>query len=143
MRSASSISAMHYTPSLMARAMPIRSQTKYSKKPWSFGHQPVLNSRARNSSRNAAATITAQRKFLLVTKTCAHGSSWQSLTRRTSNVETEQLNGDVVTLGRMLGIETPYNELLWRIADEMALHREKPGKYTAEELMDMVQKRSS
>jgi 2-dehydropantoate 2-reductase len=73
----------------------------------------------------------------------AHGSSWQSLTRRTGNVETEQLNGDIVTLGRMLGIETPYNELLWHIADEMALHREKPGKYTAEELMDMVQKRSS
>ncbi len=72
----------------------------------------------------------------------AHGSSWQSLTRRTSNIEAEQLNGDVVTLGRMLGIETPYNELLWRIADEMAIHREKPGKYTAEELMDMVQKRS-
>ena len=48
------------------------------------------------------------------------------------------MNGDVVMLGRALGIGTPYNELLWRVADEMASHGDKPGKYTAEELMAMV-----
>lgn len=66
------------------------------------------------------------------------GSSWQSLTRGTGNIEAEQLNGDVVTLGRLLGIPTPYNALLWRIADEMARQGDKPGKYTAEALMEMV-----
>lgn len=61
-------------------------------------------------------------------------SSWQSLTRGTGNIEAEQLNGDVVRLGRMLGIETPYNEILWRVADEMAIRKERPGKYAAEDL---------
>lgn len=65
-------------------------------------------------------------------------SSWQSLARGTGNIEAEQLNGDVVTLGKHLGIATPYNELLWRIADEMALHGDKPGKYSADDLMKLV-----
>ena len=70
-----------------------------------------------------------------------HGSSWQSLMRGTGNIEAEQLNGDVVNLGRLLGISTPYNELLWHVASEMAAKKETPGKYTPEELMDMVKKR--
>ncbi len=69
-------------------------------------------------------------------------SSWQSLARGTGNIEVEQLNGDVVMLGRALGIATPYNELLWRVADEMARKHEKPGKYSADELMTMVQRSS-
>jgi 2-dehydropantoate 2-reductase len=71
------------------------------------------------------------------------GSSWQSLMRGTGNIETEALNGDVVKLGRLLGIPTPFNEILWHIADEMASNKEKPGKYTAEELMEMVKTKSN
>jgi len=66
------------------------------------------------------------------------GSSWQSLMRKTGNIEAEQLNGDVVRLGRLLGLPTPHNEVLWKVAGEMARHREKPGKYSAEELLQMV-----
>lgn len=69
------------------------------------------------------------------------GSSLQSLMRGTGNIEAEELNGDVVKLGRLLGIPTPYNELLWQVADEMATNKEKPGKYTLGELMKMVKKR--
>jgi 2-dehydropantoate 2-reductase len=65
-------------------------------------------------------------------------SSWQSLTKGTGNIEAEQLNGDIVKLGAELGIRTPYNERLWRLADEMAKKREKPGKYTAEDLEKML-----
>ena len=67
------------------------------------------------------------------------GSSWQSLARGTGNIEAEQLNGDVVALGRLLGIATPYNELLWHIADQMARAHEAPGKYSADDLQHMVQ----
>jgi 2-dehydropantoate 2-reductase len=67
-------------------------------------------------------------------------SSWQSLARRTGNIEAEQLNGDVAKLGRMIGIETPYNDLLLRVAVEMADRCELPGKYTADELAHMVRK---
>lgn len=66
------------------------------------------------------------------------GSSWQSLARGTGNIEAEQLNGDVAHLGRLLGIEVPYNALLWRLADEMAREGTPPGKYSAEDLMAMV-----
>ena len=66
------------------------------------------------------------------------GSSWQSLKRGTGNIEAEQLNGDVVKLGRLLGIRTLYNEILWRVAEEMANKGDEPGKYTAEDLMRMV-----
>lgn len=65
-------------------------------------------------------------------------SSWQSLARGTGNIEAEQLNGDVVMLGRALGIPTPHNELLWHLADEMARHGDKPGKHTAQDLMRMI-----
>jgi len=66
------------------------------------------------------------------------GSSWQSLMRGTGSIEAEQLNGDVVELGRLLGIKTPYNNVLWRVAEEMAVKGERPGKYTVEELRKMV-----
>jgi hypothetical protein len=44
-------------------------------------------------------------------------------------------------MGKLLGISTLYNELLWKLSDEMALKKEKPGKYTAEELMEIVEKK--
>jgi len=65
-------------------------------------------------------------------------SSWQSLARGTGNIESAQLNGDVVTLGQMLGIPTPYNEILWHTASRMAANGEKPGKYTVDNLMSAV-----
>lgn len=69
------------------------------------------------------------------------GSSWQDLERRTGNIESEQLNGDVVKLGRLLGIRAPYNEVLWQVAEEMARNYESAGKYSAEDLMDMVKEK--
>ena len=65
-------------------------------------------------------------------------SSWQSLVRGTGNIEAEALNGDVVKLGRSLGIETPYNEVLWRVAEEVAVKGEKPGRYSAEDLERII-----
>jgi 2-dehydropantoate 2-reductase len=69
-----------------------------------------------------------------------HSSSWQSLARGTGNIEAEQINGDVVKLGRALGIETRHNELLWRIAEEMAQLGDQPGKYSPAELKQMIEK---
>jgi len=65
-------------------------------------------------------------------------STWQSLTRETGNIEVEALNGDIVKMGRSLGVETPYNEILWRVAEEMAVKGEKPGRYAVEDLTKMV-----
>lgn len=65
-------------------------------------------------------------------------SSWQSLARATGNIEAEALNGDVVKLGRCLGVKTPYNEVLWRVAEDVASKREQPGRYSVEDLTRKV-----
>lgn len=67
------------------------------------------------------------------------GSSWQSLIRKQGTIEADFLNGEIVRLGRIYGIPTPYNELLQRISGEMARNRDLPGKYTTEELIEMVE----
>jgi 2-dehydropantoate 2-reductase len=66
------------------------------------------------------------------------GSSWQSLQRRGGSIEADFLNGEIVRLGRLHGIATPYNEVLQEVANEMAARREPPGKYTAQDLEQMV-----
>lgn len=46
------------------------------------------------------------------------GSTWQSVTRGLGAVETDYLNGDIVKLGREIGVPTPMNEriqsTMWR-----------------------------
>jgi 2-dehydropantoate 2-reductase len=55
------------------------------------------------------------------------GSSWQSLRRGTGDIETDYLNGEIVLLGRINGVVTPANELLQRLARELAFSRDAPG----------------
>ena len=62
------------------------------------------------------------------------GSSWQSLVRGAGSIESEFLNGEVVQLGRLLGIPAPYNQVLWRRAEQMARGRTPPGRYTIVDL---------
>ncbi len=57
-------------------------------------------------------------------------STWQSLYRRTGNVETPYFNGVVVHLGERLGIPTPGNTLVAGLVAAMAARGERPGKYT-------------
>jgi hypothetical protein len=40
------------------------------------------------------------------------GSTWQSLQRRTGTVESDYLNGEIVSLGREYDVATPANELI-------------------------------
>lgn len=42
------------------------------------------------------------------------GSTWQSVTRGLGAVETDYLNGDIVKLGREIGVPTPMNERIQR-----------------------------
>jgi Ketopantoate reductase PanE/ApbA C terminal len=39
-------------------------------------------------------------------------STWQRLARSAASIETDYLNGEIVLLGREVGIPTPVNELL-------------------------------
>ncbi len=66
------------------------------------------------------------------------GSSWQSLKRGQGTIEVDFLNGEVVLLGRLHGIPTPFNAVLQRVANSMARNRQQPGLYAAEDLWQMA-----
>jgi 2-dehydropantoate 2-reductase len=69
------------------------------------------------------------------------GSSWQSLQRGLGSIEADFLNGEIVRLGRLHGVATPYNEVLQEVASSMAARREKPGKLSVEDLEAQAAKR--
>ena len=64
-------------------------------------------------------------------------STWQSLYRRTGNIETPYFNGVIAHLGRSLGIPTPFNSLVTELVASMARRGERPGKYSVRELLLM------
>lgn len=66
------------------------------------------------------------------------GSSWQSMTRRTGNVEVDFLNGEIVLLGRLHGVATPVNETLQRLANELARSHAAPGTLTEDDVLRLV-----
>jgi len=59
-----------------------------------------------------------------------YASLWQDLHHRRGEVEADYFNGEIVRLGRQVGIPTPYSGLLLALISEMAVARERPGKYT-------------
>ena len=63
------------------------------------------------------------------------GSSWQSLERATGTIETDYLNGEIVLLGRSLGVPVPANTVVQRRANEMARTRQPPGSVSEAELL--------
>jgi 2-dehydropantoate 2-reductase len=68
------------------------------------------------------------------------GSSWQSLSRQTGNIESDYLNGEIVLLGRLHGVPTPVNRLLQRLANEYARKRILPGSLKLEALQQQVER---
>ena len=65
----------------------------------------------------------------------SRGSSWQSLARRTGDIEADWLNGEIVLLGRLHKIATPVNELLRTTANRMAADGIAPGSIPAADLL--------
>jgi 2-dehydropantoate 2-reductase len=66
------------------------------------------------------------------------GSTWQSLERGAGSVETDHLNGEVVRLGRELGIATPTNaELQRRMRHAIGA---RPGSVPIAELLSAVRR---
>jgi 2-dehydropantoate 2-reductase len=65
-------------------------------------------------------------------------STWQSLGRQQGSVETEFLNGEIVRLAKTAGRSAPINEAINRIIQEMAVKKEKPGKYGTAQLRQIL-----
>ena len=69
-----------------------------------------------------------------------HGSSsLQSVMRGTGNIETDYLNGEIVTLGRLYGVPTPANAVVQRIGHQVVAAGEQPGSVSIEELQAMIE----
>jgi 2-dehydropantoate 2-reductase len=65
-------------------------------------------------------------------------STWQSLQRDTGTVETDYLNGEIVLLGRVHGVDTPVNEALCRWAARVAGEFLGPQALDAHEILSNV-----
>ncbi|MBG0832550.1 ketopantoate reductase family protein [Planomonospora sp. ID67723] len=70
------------------------------------------------------------------------GSSWQSLARSRGSIETDYLNGEIVLLGRELGVPTPANEVLRRETGRLARERLSPGSMSPDELAALIEAES-
>lgn len=68
----------------------------------------------------------------------AGGSTWQSLMRGLRSTEVDFLNGEIVLLGKLHGIPTPYNRLLQKVANSMARTGKRPGSLSMEDLQRML-----
>ncbi len=66
------------------------------------------------------------------------GSTWQSLARGATTVETDYLNGEIAMLGRLNNVPTPINEALQRLAAEAAAAGRAPGSMSLDELIARV-----
>jgi 2-dehydropantoate 2-reductase len=62
------------------------------------------------------------------------GSTWQSLMKGASSLETDYFNGEIIMLGRVHGVATPANEFLQRYAARMLREEIPAGSVTPDQL---------
>lgn len=66
------------------------------------------------------------------------GSSWQSLVRGSGSIETDYLNGEIVMLSRLNGLDAPANEAVQNAARAAARLRLQPGSMSIDELRALM-----
>jgi 2-dehydropantoate 2-reductase len=66
------------------------------------------------------------------------GSSWQSLKRGTGSIESDYLNGEIVLVGRLNGIDARYNDHARRMANYFASQQLPPGTMPASEWLSTL-----
>ncbi|HEY5423895.1 MAG TPA: ketopantoate reductase C-terminal domain-containing protein, partial [Ilumatobacteraceae bacterium] len=62
------------------------------------------------------------------------GSTWQSLVKGATAIETDFFNGEVMMLGRLHGVPTPTNEFLQRYGARLLRREVRAGSVKPEEL---------
>ncbi len=71
------------------------------------------------------------------------GSGWQSVQRGAGSIETDHLNGEIVLLGRELGIATPVNAEIQSLARATLRIGRQPGWLTPEAVLARADGRST
>lgn len=65
-------------------------------------------------------------------------STLQSVLRGNTTIEVDYLNGEAVLMGACHGVPTPVNGVLRRVAVAMAAAGEPPGRYSTDELAELI-----
>lgn len=66
------------------------------------------------------------------------GSSWQSVQRGSSDIETDFLNGEISLLGGLYGIATPANRVCQQLASRMIRDRLPVGSFTGAQILELI-----
>ncbi len=68
-------------------------------------------------------------------------STWMDLKQRRGETEASYFNGEIVLLGEKYHVPTPYNATLLNIVENMAAEGAEPGRYSIEELTELVEQK--
>jgi 2-dehydropantoate 2-reductase len=68
------------------------------------------------------------------------GSTWQSLARAAGSIETDFLNGEIVLLGSLYGVPTPYNRMLQSVSAQAINDGREAGSFTVQKLMALAER---
>jgi 2-dehydropantoate 2-reductase len=71
------------------------------------------------------------------------GSTWQSLTRGTRDIETDYLNGEIVLLAHRIGSTAPINSRLARLGRRAATTGARPGDLSPDALAEELRSQSA
>ena len=100
-------------------------------RPWSAGHADIERRVGTPSPRSVPLVVPG-------VPSDVGGSTWQSLTRGTGNVETDYLNGEIALIAHRTGQSAPVNARLAVLARQAAATGLKPGGMTADELAERL-----
>lgn len=68
-------------------------------------------------------------------------STWTDLKDKRGETEAGYFNGEIILLGEKHQVPTPYNSTLLSVVETMALEGAAPGRYSLEELVNLVEQR--
>jgi 2-dehydropantoate 2-reductase len=71
------------------------------------------------------------------------GSGWQSVMRGAGSIETDYLNGEIVLIGRRLGVPTTLNQVVQGLARETVSAGHRPGWLTPGQVLALADGRST
>jgi 2-dehydropantoate 2-reductase len=71
----------------------------------------------------------------------AYPSTWVDLKLKRGETEAGYFNGEIILLGEKHNIPTPYNSTLLKIVETMAAEYTAPGRYSLDELANLVEQR--
>ncbi len=93
---------------------------------------------AASAEEYAAEVLPRYQEMPIAGSPRAGSSTWQSLLRGHTRLETDYLNGEITLLGRLHGVPTPVNEVVRRLSNRIALGAIKAGSLTYEQVDALV-----